>query len=449
MSKSSDSFEQLVAWMVEDFKIAESYAYVSLTNLMSTGLLCRADDGVVRLESVTRQWLDGGEKMMLIAAMHCRTKFVGEVLQELRDPKSVGQLRQVAGRYGLHWKKNNQVKYRIGWLASADLIDDASGRLMLLPDGEKMLDQLEIYRPSGPVSEERSNLEEPPRPRLQPTEGQQSPRLASTSSADELASEIREASTDSDNPTRFECAVRDGFQFMGFLAEHFGGSGKTDVLLTAPLGLRDEYRVTVDAKTTSSGTLKDPQVDWQTLVDHRAAHNAKYSLLVAPNPRSDRLLNRAELNSVGVMSAEQLAALCQEHGQAPLSLADYEDLFRPHGKIDPKGVQEKQRSIVRLRKLASAIWRQLPEITNRKARPTVGEIYMALPREATDEIDVEAVQELLKVLSHPLIGVVYDCGESQSNDRRYVWAGNREALRQRLDLFTEEFLDGEARTPKP
>ena len=57
-------------------------------------------------------------------------------------------------------------------------------------------------------------------------------------SAETLAAEIIEASTDSRNPDRFERAVRDAFDFLGFEAQRLGGPGKTDVLLTALLGKR-------------------------------------------------------------------------------------------------------------------------------------------------------------------------------------------------------------------
>ena len=84
-----------------------------------------------------------------------------------------------------------------------------------------------------------------------------------------------------------------------------GGSGKTDVLLHARLGRSDSYKVTVDAKTTASGRLRDMQVDWATLAEHRTNEGADHSLLVGPNPSGDRLFDRAVDYEVTVLSAQQ------------------------------------------------------------------------------------------------------------------------------------------------
>ena len=141
-------FKQLVRWMKDRFSVTENRTEGNLKFLNRAGLIRIADD--VSLQDVTRQWLDDGKDMALIAIVHSRIKFVGEMLQELREPKSVEQLRRIAAdRYNLAWEKTTQVNNRRGWLASAKLIEGSPKELRLLPDGKTLLDQLEIYDPGS------------------------------------------------------------------------------------------------------------------------------------------------------------------------------------------------------------------------------------------------------------------------------------------------------------
>ena len=437
MAQNAVSFEQLVAWMQEEFKIAETSARARLQFVKKAGLI-GSDEGFVRIEDDARCWLDGGEDSMLIAVMHSRVRFVGEMLEELREPKSVEQLRQIAARYGFEWEKQTQINNRRGWLESAKLITGLSQRLELTDAGRDLVNRLEIFRPAA---REAAQADEAIATKLlHRSRDEMLGGHPSTHDAETLASEILTASTDSADPARFECAVRDGFRFMGFVAEHLGGSGKTDVLLTAPLGKRDAYRVAVDAKTTGSGSLSDNQVDWETLKEHREKHRTKYSLLVAPNPTGRRLMERARKNSIGVMSAEQLADLCRGHARGPLGLIDYMQLFETTGEIDTTVVDEQTDHLVRLRGLAAAICRQLPEKTDRFGRMSARDVLLSLGEEAEGTSELE-IGELLGMLSHPLVGAVhcFSGDEHPGPEAGFVLATSRDACRRRIELLADEF----------
>ena len=436
MAQSAMSFEQLVVWMQEEFDIAETSARTRLHFMKKAGLI-GSDVGFVTIEDEARCWLDGGGDSMLIAVLHSRVRFVGEMLEELRTPKSVEQLRQIAARYGFDWEKQTQINNRRGWLESAKLIAGRSQRLELTDAGLDLVSRLEIFRPSakeGARVDEAIATELPHGSREETCRGQ-----PSTHDAETLSSEILVASTDSADPARFERAVREGFRFMGFVAEHLGGSGKTDVLLTAPLGMRDVYRVAVDAKTTGKGSLGDHQVDWETLKEHRENHRAKYSLLVGPDPTGKRLMERARKNSIGVMSAEQLADLCRGHARGPLSLVDYEQLFAATGEIDTAIVDEQTEHLVRLRKLVSAICGQLPEKTDRFGRMSARDVQLSLGEEA-EGISEQEIRELLDMLSHPLVGAVhcFSGDEHPSLEDGFVLATSRDACRRRIELLAGE-----------
>ena len=154
------------------------------------------------------------------------------------------------------------------------------------------------------------------------------------------------------------------------------------MLLTAPLGRHDSYRVAVDAKTTRSGSLNDNQVDWQTLKEHRAKHDANYSLLVAPNPGGARLMDRARTFCVAVLSADQLADLCRRHARTPLSLVEYKKLFVMKGEVDLGAIDEATEHLESLQRLASLLSRELIEKTDRFGRMSARDVHMAFGEEA-------------------------------------------------------------------
>lgn len=235
----------------------------------------------------------------------------------------------------------------------------------------------------------------------------------------------------STDPQRFERAVRDAFAFLGFDAELLGGSGKTDVLLEAPLGRDESYRVAVDAKTSGKGAVLDHQIDWVTLREHRRLHEADYSLVVAPNPASGRLTDRAVEYSVAIMSASQLAGLCRQHGRSPLGLRDYEDLFKVPGAIDTTDLDERADDLARLMGLAAGICSTLAADSSHFGRLTARDLWISLARTDTGSGSSEdEIRSLLDTLASPLVGAADD-----DHQRGFVLATDLRVTMHRLQLF--------------
>ena len=259
--------------------------------------------------------------------------------------------------------------------------------------------------------------------------------LSDPCSVDDLATEIEESSTDSQNPRRFEQAVRDAFDHMGFRAELLGGSGRTDVLLTARLGRSDTYKVTVDAKTVGAGHLTDGQVDWATLVEHCTNEGADHSLLVGPDPRGDRLFNRAVGHKVTVLSAQQLAEQCRCHARTPLGLDDYRLLFTTPGKADLKELNKRAERSDWLRELAADICRTLAARGHVFGYHTAHVLWMLRSQAAATQ---DELQSVLDTLASPLVGAVHGDPE-----RGYVLATDPKVVQHRLTLLGDELTGGE------
>ena len=80
----------------------------------------------------------------------------------------------------------------------------------------------------------------------------------------EITSKLEETQFKSQSPNEFEDAIKKAFDFLGFDAELIGGSGDTDVILTANIG-KESYKVTVDGKTSVYGKINDGGIDWLSL----------------------------------------------------------------------------------------------------------------------------------------------------------------------------------------
>ena len=404
-------------------------------SFLRTAGVIRVEDGLCLISKETRQWIEEDRADILIAALHSRCRFVGEMLFELDKPISTEETRNVAARYGLKWATNSQIDNRRGWLQSSNLIEVTAGRRLVATEaGRALAKRLALYRPGDDVDPSP----DPEKP-MEPEE----PSPKTPILAEIVAGEVIEASTDSKNPDRFERAVRDGFAFLGFDARRLGGSGKTDVLLNAPLGRSQAYRVTVDAKTVGTGVLGDHQVDWLTLREHRIKHQADYAVLVGPEPSSGRLTKRAEENEIAVLSASLLAGLCLQHAEAPLGLADYRALFarqsdsgtwiRRGGEVDTAGLDEAAAEAPRMRGVAAAIAKVLSERCMIVGPLRARDLWLIMLErgEMAEGSSKDEIQDLLDMLAHPLVRAVD--GDAGSG---YVPSSKPAVTRMRLQLLT-------------
>ena len=373
--------------------------------------------------------------------MHSRLCFFGEMLAEIRQPLHTEAIRAVADtKYGLKWNTNTQIQMRRGWLQSAKLISvNEDQQLVATETGRKLVRSLDLYSPPGVTEPQPSIQGESETSTGTGPEGE-----VEGDEVERLATDIVEASTDSKNPDRFERAVRDAFDFLGFQARRLGGSGKTDVLLDAPLDPDESYRVAVDAKTSGSGILPDHQVDWMTLTEHRNKHEADYSMLVGPQPSSGRLMKRAEERQVAVLSANLLAGLCQQHAEAPLGLNDYRTLFAKQadcgewiprgGEVDTSDLDEVAEEAQRMCRLLTAVVNILSERCKVVGPLRARDLWLIMLErgEVAEGSSKDEIQSLLGMLAHPLVRAVD--GDAENG---YVLSSKPAVTRMRLQHLAE------------
>ena len=378
----------------------------------------------------TEKWLASGDDRIIVALLHGRCQFIGELLDTARSPRSSDELLAVANdMYGMGWDTQTQIVNRRGWLQSAGMLTDKSdGRVQLSDKGRLLLSELALHDPeSGPALIEV----------VEATAAKSSVELSPLPGSlifDKIVNAIKNSANDSSHPDRFELAVRDAFAFLGFQAEWLGGSGKTDVLLDAALGATDSYRVVVDCKTSASGSVGDHQVDWVTLAEHKAKHDANHILLVAPNPSGSRMFARADQYNVTVMSADQLSGLCRQHAKTPLGLDDYRSLFVTGGSLDMQAVDERAEEVKRLVTLAAAICEAIRDRSTVFGRLSARDLFLILSGKTIAEGTTEdELQALLDTLASPLLAVLHG-----SKSEGYRVTTLAEVAQRRIEIVAQQ-----------
>ena len=145
-----------------------------------------------------------------------------------------------------------------------------------------------------------------------------------------IIKQLKETQYDSTSPTNFEETLKDAFSFLGFEAELIGGSGDTDVLLTANIG-QESFKVSVDGKTSKSGKITDSQIDWFSLRDHKNKNRTDFVVVIGPTFAGGNLEERANESNVSLLKTEDLIKLVEAHSKFPFTLTELKDLFRGKG----------------------------------------------------------------------------------------------------------------------
>lgn len=392
------------SWMHQEFGIPESRAVRILGFLQSVSLI-RAEAGRLELTRYGTKWLEESAPLVLVALLHSRVQFIGEMLASLQEPRTSQELLDVANdQYATGWTTRAQIDRRRGWLQSAGAIEiDDQGRLQLTERGRSFLDQLELSAPveateirSKETAAKAQHSERWPTVAISGAAATEEPPSSDAQVAERLAKRLLEAARDATDPDAFEQAIANCFDFLGFHSEWLGGAGKTDVFLKAELGAQDRYAVIVDAKTTSRDAVRDGQIDWVTLQEHQEKYQADHAAIIGPAFQGDRLAERAKSYGVAVIEAAELAGLCRQHARVPLGLDAYRALFQLGELSGADAVADHAEESERWLDLAAQIYHLVEQLQGEEGALSARDLYWNLrgsviagPEGFTDEeIDV-------------------------------------------------------------
>lgn len=421
--------DELVRWLIEHYDVGNRRSSYSVNFLQRLSLL-RASAARVTLTEHGERWLAHQDQLYLLALVHSRIRFIGEMLRYIgqgpRSPEEI--LRYANSHYGTNWTTRAQVDRRrhlLGGLGAVEAEED--GALALTELGAKALDVLEVQEPRAEPSTEPISGVEP-----QPVQEATHDVPSTDQEVEKLIDELERTSHESSNADAFEVAARDAFAYLGFDAEWLGGAGKTDVLLIAELGPQERYRVIIDTKSTAREAVADQQIDWVTLEEHRALYDADHVALVAPAFRGTRLSDRANERHVALLDVPAIATLLRQHAQAPLGLEAYREVFLPQQGVEAvvEAADETRRWLV----LAAEVLRLLEELQPEEGALDAGDLYWNLKGQVDDQFEPpsrDEIREILEVLVRPPLQLVRQAGHG------YLALGSRETVLRRLSLLGE------------
>ena len=122
--------KEMAARMAVRFNLRESAASSRLSFLRKVDFL-RLDSATFVIPELTYSWLQDGDPSPLLAGLHFRVHFIGEMLAALDDPMTTAELRRWAcEQYLQDWKTNTQIDNRRGWLQSAGLMGCRDRRML-------------------------------------------------------------------------------------------------------------------------------------------------------------------------------------------------------------------------------------------------------------------------------------------------------------------------------
>ncbi len=307
ISNASPTQDELKRWFLETFPQLKGGASVDQYIYSVTEQLSVAEedqDGRLRPSKEGKQYLTSRDPDVMYGVLDSKIAGISDIVEILRNgPLTLSELHlKLRTLLNKDWESSNQTFFRVNWLISLGKVERVGHNYVL-----------------------KSKV--PERPLVETVKE----RIATKDlSLADLTMLIANTEKDTSNHEGLEEAIAKSFHFLGYDAKHIGGSGQTDVLLTANLG-SVSYRVVIDAKTSTSGIVPEHRIDWDTLEEHRKKHDAKYISVVGPGFEGTRVQERARNKSVTLIPTGVLIDIMKLHEATPFDLFQLEDLFKQKG----------------------------------------------------------------------------------------------------------------------
>jgi hypothetical protein len=428
----------LLAFASDHFGVSESSFGAVLTTLTKSGLVEQTSLGVYESTQPAREWLETADPIDLVLLIHAHYLFVLEIIPMLREYDRAPDLARAAVDYfGMKRADVSGIRNRLQILKAAGLIVERANwryQSSALGDAVAARYPLQVARDDEPSesggSEQDSDARYP----------------AITQTALRIGRELVSAGTDSDNPVRLEQASAEAMRFLGFKANHIGGSGKTDVLAIVDDDNAKPVRVVIDAKSARSGTVNEGGVSFDTLREHQLKHKADHVVLVGPSFDSGRIRARADQNHVTLITTHELAGILVRHARTPLSAHHYVGVVTDN--MESQRALESNWSAAERR---ATLLAQVVTVLAEEARDTDDVTHGALTSDQLYLITREGgsgprprprdIESVLELLQHQLIDSVRTVPGDRTRQPAYRLIDDPELIQHKLNTLSQA-LDG-------
>jgi hypothetical protein len=143
--------DDVITWPTPEAQVSVSKAIMPIAR---SGLF-RREGQSVKVSEQGRAWLAHRDPYHLIEIFHDHVRFVGEILNELKDGPASQRRLLVLGRdkYGFGWTTPGPVHNRIKWMAAAGVVQTYSHAVHLTDGGRELLSRLAVYEPQTGISD--------------------------------------------------------------------------------------------------------------------------------------------------------------------------------------------------------------------------------------------------------------------------------------------------------
>ncbi|MEV3928513.1 restriction endonuclease [Streptomyces sp. NPDC049944] len=377
-----------------EFGISKTSFTTMMHALRHTGLIEQTSFNRFAPSEEAHRLIDEGNGQLLVVYLHARYLFFGEILHHLEKPATTSALVTLAKEmYGYAQASNGEVRLRLGFLQDAGLVERVDWqRFRVTAAGRSFVKNLTLQLPAKGETEETgaAGLQDAPSSLL----------------SEEVIAQLRQYGNVGTESREFEEAVARAFAFLGFQAEHLGGSGRTDVLGIAQLAAKDRFRIIVDAKSSGNGQVAESSIKFDALRDHKRKHKADHVVVVGPE-FAPRLKNWAVENEVILLRIDELAALLDSHSRNPMPLTELRDSFSRIDTFSDDLAERYQalerRSLLMRRIIDLAFQEAVDEDPVDDGYISVENILYALRKEFTPRPSRQEVDELMTFLSSPIV----------------------------------------------
>lgn len=204
----------------ENYGIAKSSTGAFITTLTAMDFINHKSRYTLKASENALKWNEKKNSLDLLCWINKKFVFVFEILFELNNKSLTNkELLLIAKKYyGYKSATIDEIRKRIKMLLIDNLImEDSLNTYTITNKGKLLLNKICIQ---GRIENKLSNE----------VKNEQIIEKNDSMVEDKIL-EMRIASRDSSNPSRFEKALRDIFEILGFNANWIGGAGKTDILL--------------------------------------------------------------------------------------------------------------------------------------------------------------------------------------------------------------------------
>jgi hypothetical protein len=421
------------AWFEERYNAAKSAPYyLPVLRDLAVIELERGKDGAVRVSGLGRTVLNADDATRArLLAEHFVMRFVAnrEILGVYAEADAPVSLKEVHDRLRPvfpSWTSNMQYEYRLRWMESLGILRCIAGQTFQITDlGRELASK---YTPSNALgASDDSSF-------LPANDGIKRVGRTNLSPLDSLIQELRSASTDSAHPTRFETALAQAFETLGFAVKQLGDSGDTDVLAEAPAG-SETYLVVADAKSRGSG--KVDQLEVLSLKDHQAINKASYAVVVAGAFAGGKVSSHAADQGITLLPLPVLEDWLRLHDAWPQDLLTYRSLFAIKGLVEklPADLLRVTNDRKRWGKLLADVVDLFSETYEHglgEPLTTQDVFKMLVTRKRGVHYPEKDVASIMELLSHPVVGAV------ARREGGYILVMARETLALRLRRLAEE-----------